>query len=440
MDDKDSNLSQKLSQNLLEILNDEEYYDIIIEVGNDPNIKIFRAHMVILDYRSSYLRRILATNKKKIDETLMVQIKLPNILPEIFHIILRYIYGGKLSLEDYDNLDIIKILIASNELNLQELVTYIQSFMIKNKADWMEQNFNLIYQTSFENKSFLELQGYCIDLMCNAPDKIFKSLDFISIPEKILVALIQSDNLQMSEIQIWEYVLKWGLAQNPGLSSNPSNYSKNDFATLKNTLQQCMPFIRFHGLTSKEFANNILPYKKVLPDDLYKGLLESFLGLQSDSKLNYQSKPRTSKKAYRSVPIPPIHSAPPPAIPYYSEYPVTNVNSLKQNINETREINDPLFTKIQPSTKNPNYDEGEEPFLKHKKRNRRRRRKSKKFTPRIEDPYEEKLSSWNTEEFKNTRCVEERIKNTWKKPVNNKWEEPANDTWNIYVPGWNSET
>ena len=39
----------KLSQNLLEILDDDEYYDISIEVGNDPYVKIFRAHMVILN-------------------------------------------------------------------------------------------------------------------------------------------------------------------------------------------------------------------------------------------------------------------------------------------------------------------------------------------------------------------------------------------------------
>ena len=81
-------LLSKLSQNLLEILNDEEYYDIIIEVGNDPYVKVFRAHMVILYYRSPYLRRILSTNKKNNDGTL-VHIKLPNILPEIFHVILK---------------------------------------------------------------------------------------------------------------------------------------------------------------------------------------------------------------------------------------------------------------------------------------------------------------------------------------------------------------
>jgi hypothetical protein len=78
----------KLSQNLLDILNDVEYFDVTIEVGNDPYVKIFRAHLVILNYRSSYLRRILSTNKKKNDGTL-VQIKLSNISPEIFHIILR---------------------------------------------------------------------------------------------------------------------------------------------------------------------------------------------------------------------------------------------------------------------------------------------------------------------------------------------------------------
>jgi hypothetical protein len=45
--------------------------------------------MVILHYRSPYLQRILSTNKKKTDGTLS-HIKLPNILPEIFQIILRY--------------------------------------------------------------------------------------------------------------------------------------------------------------------------------------------------------------------------------------------------------------------------------------------------------------------------------------------------------------
>ena len=86
----DDKFLPKLSQNLLEILEDDEYYDINIEVGNDPHVKIFRAHMAILNYRSSYLRRILSTNEKKYDGTL-THIKLSNILPETFHVILRFV-------------------------------------------------------------------------------------------------------------------------------------------------------------------------------------------------------------------------------------------------------------------------------------------------------------------------------------------------------------
>ena len=78
----------KLSQNYIEIFDDEEYCDIAIEVGEDPNVEIFRAHMIILCYRSPYLRRTLASNERNNDGVL-TQIKLPNISPEIFQIILK---------------------------------------------------------------------------------------------------------------------------------------------------------------------------------------------------------------------------------------------------------------------------------------------------------------------------------------------------------------
>ena len=68
-----------------------EYYDITIEIGEDPNVKIFRAHMNILSYRSSYLRRTLrtlASNNKKNNDGVLAHIELPNISPEVFQIIL----------------------------------------------------------------------------------------------------------------------------------------------------------------------------------------------------------------------------------------------------------------------------------------------------------------------------------------------------------------
>ena len=77
----------KLSQNYIEILKDDEYYDVTVEVGEDPNVKIFRAHMNILCYRSPYLRRTLVSNKKNKDN-FKDNVKLQNISPEVFQIIL----------------------------------------------------------------------------------------------------------------------------------------------------------------------------------------------------------------------------------------------------------------------------------------------------------------------------------------------------------------
>ncbi|RIA78916.1 hypothetical protein C1645_842068 [Glomus cerebriforme] len=118
------------------------------------------------------------------------------ILCKIFYF--RYIYGGKLFLGELDTSDVIKILFAARELSLQELLVFLQSYLIKNKADWMKQNFDLIYITSFENNSFLDLQKYCIDLITKEPNKIFKLPNFSSIPENLLISIIQNENLQIN--------------------------------------------------------------------------------------------------------------------------------------------------------------------------------------------------------------------------------------------------
>jgi hypothetical protein len=47
--------------------------------------------------------------------------------------------------------------------------------------------------------------------MARSPEKIFKSLDFTSLPEKSLISLIKRDDLQMKEIEVWEHVLNGDL-------------------------------------------------------------------------------------------------------------------------------------------------------------------------------------------------------------------------------------
>jgi hypothetical protein len=191
-------------------------------------------------------------------------------------------------LENHDISIVIKILVASGELGLLELTNYIQSFLIKRKQTWIEKNIDLLYKTSFENDSFLELQNFCNNLILRDPDKLFKSSNFPSIPEKLLLLLLKSDNNhQTKEIQIWENVLKWGIVNNNDeLPNNIKDFSKDNFNSLKNTLQQFIPLIKFYNLNSKEFLDKVYPYKKILPKELRENLIKHFLSPNGNNNDN----------------------------------------------------------------------------------------------------------------------------------------------------------
>ncbi|EXX60983.1 uncharacterized protein OCT59_029408 [Rhizophagus irregularis] len=276
----------KLSQNYVEILEDNDYYDITIEVGEDPDVKIFRAHMIILRIRSPFLRRAL-TSEKKNDSNNLTHIKLPNISPETFQIILKYLYGGIFSLHEYDTIDVFKVLIAAEELLLQELVDYLQNYFIENQTEWMEKHFiELTNQISFKSNNLLELQQFCTNLMAKSPEKIFKSFDFTSLSEKSLILLIKRDDLQMKEVEIWEHILKWGLKRNENLIPDPDIWTDNDFKMIKDTLKNCLPLIRFYSLSSEEFVKKIRPYRKLFNQQLYENLLNSYLDPNFEPKDN----------------------------------------------------------------------------------------------------------------------------------------------------------
>src|ERR1051325_8633731 len=127
-----------------------------------------------------------------------------------------------------------------------------------------------------------------------SPERLFKSSYFTSLPEKYLVQIIKDDNLQMKEVDVWEHVLKWGIAQNSTLLADPHSWSDEDFKAMENTLQHCLPLIRFFSLSSKEFSQKVRPYKKLLKPQLYEDLSVSYLDPDSVSTDNI-SLPRNIK-------------------------------------------------------------------------------------------------------------------------------------------------
>jgi hypothetical protein len=86
----------------------------------------------------------------------------------------------------------------------------------------------------------------------------------------------------MKEVEVWEHVIKWGLAQNPTLLPDPDTWSNEDFKTMENTLKHCLPLVRFFSLSSKNFLQKVRPYKNLLERQLYENLLNSHLDPDSE--------------------------------------------------------------------------------------------------------------------------------------------------------------
>uniref|UniRef100_U9USZ6 TLDc domain-containing protein n=1 Tax=Rhizophagus irregularis (strain DAOM 181602 / DAOM 197198 / MUCL 43194) TaxID=747089 RepID=U9USZ6_RHIID len=65
---------------------------------------------------------------------------------------------------------------------------------------------------------------------------------------------------------------------------------------MENTLQHCLPLIRFFSLSSEEFLQKVHPYKKLLKPQLYGELFKSYL--DSNAEPNIKSKFAYTRELY----------------------------------------------------------------------------------------------------------------------------------------------
>ncbi|RHZ89534.1 hypothetical protein Glove_13g145 [Diversispora epigaea] len=255
----------KLSQNFIELLNDKDDYNVIIEIENKE--KSFTAHSNILKYRSPYFRKELE-NIQPNENNIKTIIK-SSVSSQIFDVILKYIYGGIVNLENVETRFIFDLMLAANEFELKELTNKLEILLIDTKASWLKTYFSLIYRTIFNENNFKNLENYCNDIIAKHPKIIFDSLDFTSLPVSALVSLLKLDNLKIEEVKIWDYIIKWGIAQNSTLPTNLEEWSKENFLTLKTTLQQCLPLVHYFHISNTEIFDKIRPYKKLLDKQLW---------------------------------------------------------------------------------------------------------------------------------------------------------------------------
>jgi len=154
----------------------------------------------------------------------------------------RYIYCGSVNLADYGIPTILDFLVAADELVLEELIDYLQTYLIEQHSDNLKENFASLHQIVFEHDSFTKLHDFCAKFTVAQPEAIFKSKDFHSLKESLLLSILKRDDLAMEEVEIFEHVIEWGIAQT-SLPKELEQWQDEQFQTLQNVLQECLLFI-----------------------------------------------------------------------------------------------------------------------------------------------------------------------------------------------------
>ncbi|RIB03722.1 hypothetical protein C2G38_2224211 [Gigaspora rosea] len=328
---------EQLASNLNELLKNNNEYNVIIEVGHSPNIQTFKIHSIILNSRCLYFKDKL--DAITYNENNVKIIKQDNISIEVFNIIVKYIYCGTISLENVNASVIFEILIASNEFRLEELIKHIQLFLLENKSSWLRLNFSRVYQASFKDNNLKDLQQFCATIIAKYPNIIFNSDQFFTLPENILIFILKLDNLQMDEGKICDYTIKWGIAQNPSLPTNPDRWSDEHFLTLKSSLQNCLPFIRYFQISGEDVFNKIRPYQKILDPNLWADIILKFMAPNSPV-ISHVLPPRVNLP---STPLPLRNSVAPVVDNKFSEIESNKASKLRKS-GETYRI-----TEIEPN-------------------------------------------------------------------------------------------
>src|SRR5438477_8914853 len=153
------------------------------------------------------------------------------------------IYCGNIELKNLQGPDVLKLLIAVDELNIQPLISHVQEFLIEHKTEFLQQNPTGILETVYQHETFTDLWNFCLEVICKEPKILFNSDNFINLKAPLLELLLKRDDLDLNEIEIWEnlfILLKWCFAQQ-NMTNDLTKWGKEDITKIERSLHRFIP-------------------------------------------------------------------------------------------------------------------------------------------------------------------------------------------------------
>jgi hypothetical protein len=185
-----------LSQDISQLLTTRDNHDLIIQAGEGQDMKEFFAHSLILSVRSTYFKIALSKEWAKKENGNIIFKK-----PSISGINFKFLYTGLVNLDKQNGAKILELLIASDELNLQKLSDYIQTYLIDNQAEYLKNGPIDVFQIVFRYEGCENLRKFCLDTICKDPKILFESPKFTLLEKDINILFLKKIASDESNLQ-----------------------------------------------------------------------------------------------------------------------------------------------------------------------------------------------------------------------------------------------
>ncbi|PKC72957.1 hypothetical protein RhiirA1_451705 [Rhizophagus irregularis] len=248
------NHSSHISRDFSNLLKNPVGYNVKIKISQNSQKKEFRAHSIILCSRT---KNFYGAFRETEYEDGIITFKKDNVSPLIFEVLLKYIYTGILTI---NNNSLVDIIVAAKDFGLPKVVEQLETHLHQNELAWkFPKDF-----ISFQHDQFPNL-----------------------IKEDILIQLLKRDDLKLEEIEIWEYLIKWGIENTDyTLDDDLSRWLPLDFMKLESTLRNCIPHIRFFHMSPEDYIQTQTQFRNVIPEKLDDKIINYFFDSKSDHPFN----------------------------------------------------------------------------------------------------------------------------------------------------------
>ncbi|XP_069686380.1 BTB/POZ domain-containing protein 2-like isoform X2 [Periplaneta americana] len=171
-------------------------------VGSEENKVLFKANKIFLTKASPVFERMLYGGLQP-----SYPIEVPDIEPEVFHLMLKYMYGCKWTFES--NEQAVSVCYGAHKYMLKELLDRCVEYLWPCCVDdvWIALQCASLYYLNDLKKASLQI------VQVNSHE-FFASRNFEHLGKSSLIDILQLDYMNVtSEIEIFESVNQWAIAQ-----------------------------------------------------------------------------------------------------------------------------------------------------------------------------------------------------------------------------------